>query len=425
MRKHKLLFLLAILLTGIYSFAQENYKSATIVTNGGDTLSGLIDYQNWERNPLFILFKQGESGRIHRHTPKDIQSFRVEGDYYFSAVVGVDITPRETDYLTYSAKPIIEVDTVFLSVYLLGKASLYALVDRDAKQHYYIEKDSSGIVELIYIKYLKQVQRKTTIQKNERYKGQLNYFFSDCPAMKKEISNTDFQPESLIDLFKNYNFCVEPNEETVQLTNNETRKAEFNFGFVAGATLTNLKFYSSEQKFDYLTEQNFSNSIKPTVGISLNIVFPRNRGKWALYNELAYRSYDYTEAWHEFIRENYFYDHAVSIGATYIKMSNFIRYQIPDKTVRMYFHLGIAHGYAFQIKNNYKVEKTFYGSTTVKNEPAISALRTYEMGIAGGVGAEFKKFSAEFRYEIGNGISSLINLSSTSHTFFFLLGYHF
>ena len=427
MKKTLPVFFLLIIITffSIQLFAQKNYQPATVINNNGDTLKGFINYQNWERNPLSVDFKQGPfSEKLITYTPMDIKSFQVENEIYFSTIVGVDKSPHKTAELTYSSAPLIDDDTVFLSIYIKGKANLYYLVDQSSKQHYFIEKDSSGIHELIYVKYLKQIQLKTNIQKNERYKGQLNYFFSDCPGIKKDIARVDFRAEELIDLFKKYNQCVDPDGESIQVMSKEKTKINLDFGFVAGLSLTNLKFTSNESYYDHLTDDDYTNSVRPVISLSLNMVLPRNRGKWSIYNELGYKSYGFQNTYEISKTENHHIKQTTSLAASYIKLTNLLRYQIPDKEVRTYFQLGISSSFPFAVKNELKTETTFYDNYRVAYRKAIDEFRNFEVGIVGGIGAEYKKFSTEFRYEIGSGMSEILTLKSRSHTFFLLLAYH-
>jgi hypothetical protein len=404
--------------------AQVNYQPATVVNKEGKILNGQINYQNWERNPLGILFKQGENGKVIRYTPADIQSFQVEGDTYISAVVSVDKTPRETQHLTYASKPIIVQDTVFLSLYVKGKAKLYSLIDRDSKQHFYIEKDSSGKQELIYIRFLKEIQRNTTIQKNERYKGQLTYFFSECPGLKKQIQKLDYRAEDLIDLFTDFNQCVDPANKDNEVLGKGEDKAQLEIGFVAGATLTTIKFSSTLSYFDYLTQNHYSNSFNPGFGVSLNIILPRNRGKWAIYNEFTYKAYHFEQSFSQVTSPDYYINSTVKFGAKSIKMFNLLRYQIPDKKVRMFFQMGFSTGFVFSSENDIKIEKYFYDQYNEEHRKAIEGYRNIEIGVALGLGAAYRKFSFEFRYERANGMSNMTDLVSKSHTLIFLLGYH-
>ncbi len=278
------------------SFAQANFKPAVVVTNDGDTLNGRIDHQGWIRNPKIVVLRQDGATEAVWLSPADTKSFRCQGELYVSTIMEIDYSPRETKDLTFSPKPVFKTDTVFLRMLFSGIANLYVLTDENFKQHYFIRKDSSGIHERIYFRYLKEVQKKVSIRENQRYKGQLTYFFSDCPSLKNEILNLEYKEEKLVSLFKKYNLCL-GGEEAAVTYKKEKGIAKINLGFVAGATLTTIKFVSDLPELYYLTQTSYKNSVKPAVGVSVNIIFPQNQGKWALFSEMAYNAFSFLEVY--------------------------------------------------------------------------------------------------------------------------------
>ncbi len=104
--------------------AQANYIQGSIVPFGQDTIKGLIDYQNWEKNPRVIRFKQNANAETVKYTPSQIKFFSAGGDRYYGKVVTVDKSPHKLQNLTYSTKAKNVVDTVFLQLLVDGKAKL-------------------------------------------------------------------------------------------------------------------------------------------------------------------------------------------------------------------------------------------------------------------------------------------------------------
>jgi len=418
----RIIILLILTVAGVQVLAQ-NFQAASVVSNSGDTLEGFIDYQSWIRNPSFVFFKKKTSDSIYKYSALDIQSFHSQGEYYLGAQIEIDKSPRETKDLTYSSKPIIETDAIFLRVLIDGKANLYTVIDENYKQHYFIEKDSSGIHELIYIRFLKKVQNTTSVQENKRYKGQLNYFFSDCPSVKKDISKIEYHQEALVKLFQKYSQCMGQEIEPKEFVNKKKNRAKPQLGFLIGASLTSITFDSDLSDLYYLTKTSFSGSVKPAIGISVNFILPANRGAWSIYTEFAYNAFSFLETYNLYKNKDYIIKKTITLDYALIRWANMVRFKVPDKTTRMFFNLGISQGFVIKGTNNVKVETWYFGDYTAENSSTSYSVGL-EFGIVGGIGVEYKKFSAELRYIGLNRKEQVQVLVSNTHTFLLYLGYH-
>ena len=54
---------------------------------------------------------------------------------------------------------------------------------------------------------------------------------------------------------------------------------------------------------------------------------------------------------------------------------------------------------------------------------ALPEVRRFEVGFPVGLGAKLGKFSCEFRYEWGNGISDYVSLKSVTNRYSLIFGY--
>jgi hypothetical protein len=103
-------------------YAQKNYTRGYVVLPSGDTIQGLVDDQNWDRNPYFVNFKQTDSSDPQRYTVGQLAGFGLEaGDVYHQAVVQIDKTPTRFEQLLTSPKSVIITDTVFLLSQVNGR----------------------------------------------------------------------------------------------------------------------------------------------------------------------------------------------------------------------------------------------------------------------------------------------------------------
>lgn len=413
--------LLAVLTLNHTAFSQKNFVPGVIETLNNETLSGLIDYKNWEVNPTSISFKKDSAAAVVNYTPLSIKSFKVANDYYTGKIVSVDKSPYRLEDLVYlDTKSYIDIDTVFLSVYVLGAANLYYLKDKDQKEHFYWEKTGTDIAELIYKTTLKKVDGKSMIERVERYKGQLIYYFADCPKIKDKISYTVYNSKGMIKLFEEYNKCK--NAESTFLKKYE--KTVMKVGVTGGLSITALNMHQGfEDRYSLMMiYPEFNYAYSPVIGLSLNIVLPRSRDKWSLYNELLFKSYDVQSSFRSFyMNENYYGTVNLSLGGTYLKLSNMVRYQVPFKKVKPFVNVGFSNAIAIALVNHRSSEDVYYSNHTIETGLAAPNPRGHEIGLTGGAGVQVRKFSAELRYETGNGMAKDV----ITKNIYFLIGYQF
>ena len=69
------LFLLAVPMALL---AQSNYKPGYVVTSKGDTVKGLVDYQEWDANPETISFKKTIDAQSVKYGVNDISFFNID-----------------------------------------------------------------------------------------------------------------------------------------------------------------------------------------------------------------------------------------------------------------------------------------------------------------------------------------------------------
>lgn len=212
-----ILLVAAICFFNIPSMAQKNFVEGYIVELTGDTIQGKIDYRNWHRTPETIRFmRNGSKNTITKLSPLDIASFYVNDEYYIAKILTLDRTAFANNelmvnMLTYSRDRVIQKDTVFLNVLVRGKLDLYFLHDDNDKPHYFVDNEFIEFDELILHQYLSDVIKfarvKTIIQRIERYKGQLTYYFKDCPELIQKAQKLKFNRKDITNIIYEYNDC--------------------------------------------------------------------------------------------------------------------------------------------------------------------------------------------------------------------------
>jgi len=283
--KHFLAFI--VMTISLSVFSQENFIPGYIIQQNGDTVKGLVDYRNWEKNPTQISFKDIKTSGLKEYKPLEIIAFSVLDETYKSAIVKVD---QSNIKYGISSDPVFEfrTDTAFVLTIIQGSKSLYYYCDRNRQNNFYIFNNSQ--YELLEFKEFNRIHEGHLFHEmNNRYIGQLKFYFQDCHMKESKFKNLSYTRGSIEKLFNYYYSQMKP--EVLSIKKKEKIKIEV--GVVGGLCMTGIVFTGTSEftAFDYITKVKLNKDFSPTGGVSLNIVFPRNNGKWSLYNELLYNSY--------------------------------------------------------------------------------------------------------------------------------------
>ncbi len=405
------------------SFSQKNYLPGYIIQLNGDTVHGGIDYRNWGRNPDKISFKEKSGDSIFHYNPIDIKGFGVLDEFYASAIVETEVSPQDigniNDEAFNNADLKISIDTTFLQTIIRGKKSLYFYVNKAGKKQFYIKQDSAYKL-LIYKKYLLKTNTCQGIAENKKYINQLSAYLQDCPSIQSKLENTAYTQKGMEDLFLYYYGCSQSKLEFQK----KTEKTLLEFGVLAGLSLTSLEIGS----IDYLVNADFQPSAKFSAGAFFELVLPRNQRKWSLNNELVFSSYKMAGRYEDFGNQHSYSTPNVyhtTIGLSYLKLNNMLRYNYPIKNCFVYLNTGISNGFAIKETNYLKKEYNWYSDGQVEEGKALDEIRKYEQGYILGIGTKYKRFSFEIRREKGNGLSKSSRLKSNTTGYYFLLGYKF
>lgn len=180
-----------------FLIAQSNFQSGFVIKNNGDTLKGKIKYIGDVYLGKTCTFKD-TSETIIDFNPSDIKAYRFTDDRYFVS--------REITFGKEKTK-----ETVFLEYLVNGKANVYYYKRNNNETRYFIEKDTSGLVELVYEEGYKYKDDKTFFYKTTEHKLILKQFMSDVPSLNEKIEELK-QPEhnQLIRLASKYHKSVCP-----------------------------------------------------------------------------------------------------------------------------------------------------------------------------------------------------------------------
>lgn len=419
-------FILIVSLIAITNsaFSQKNYQPGSVVTLNGETITGEINYKNWKKTPEKILFRKDGSSSTVQYGVNDISSFSVGGDVYKRAIV--EITERQdqlNDIKIGDSFPS-RVDTVFLLTVVSGPKSLYYYTDN--VDHFYITREDGSFEWLIFKKFKVINEQQTvagqTVASNNQtyvathklYIGQLKAYFKNCSVVS---NNLKYKATDLRKAFLSYYDCIGRSPEFIQKADNE----KIELGLLAGATNTSFKVNTSSG--DLIGKVDYSKSNDVTAGVFAEIVFPRQRGRISLNNELMYSSYK-TEGKYGYAPNPYFFDDYIyEFQYSYVKMNNMIRYKFFVNNLIIFINGGISNGIALKEVNRYTKIRTYNGEKTSSTGTAFEQTRKWELGLLAGAGVKFNRASLELRAERGMGPFNATRYAARVDRFSALFGF--
>jgi len=418
---------LLLFLSSQIMFSQENYIPGWVISLNGDTIRGKIDYQYWIVNPISIKFQKDNKGPIVKYNPLEIKKFSVYGEIYLSAIVQSEIG------IVNSFESLSEVktksDTTFLQTIIEGPKSLYFYKNSDKKDQFYIKED--GKIELlIYKNYYKKSGGNTELVENSKYKGQLSFYLKEMPTVSSLIKKATYTKEGFTELFKAY-YSTDPTKIEFQnfgesadlIRKQDTHLLKPEYGILAGMSRSSISFDGSSPI--YLVDRKFDASNDFTAGLFLDVIFKYKLQRLSIYNELLYSSYQVSSAYQDHPDANFHTLTNFDLGYSFIRTTNMIRYKLPVGNSFIFGNIGFTLGFVVSETNYFKQEKVYAGVPTITEGKLFSNTNSIEGGLSLGIGAKYKKFSLETRFENGGGMYKSSNLNSGTSKLYFLMGYRF
>ena len=412
MNRYFTLFFIIVSFSVRVSYAQVNYKDATIVNLNGDSIKGYIDYKNWEINPLQIKFKKDLSALNEVFTPEDILSFEVEKEKYISATVEVSYSSSDVNRITdNSPKPETMVETVFIKSLVEGDKSLYSYKNISSEGNFYI-KNNGKFELLIYKKYIDTASYK--ILENLNYRNQLYTYLEYPLSLQTAIEKTQYSKNSLQRIFELYYNKHEQKNASYTSTKDSVK-------LTLGATIGGI-----HRSFNIRDVSYFAPKTTPAFGIFFNVAMPRNFQKLNFYSDLlfVYSKYEDKKDIYEAGFSTATIVDAYNLNVSSLKLSNSLRYVFYQQgDFGVFLQAGITNSFIIAANNEKTRYTTRYGNTTADKLTAVQNLRKYEQGYLFGIGAKKDRYALDFRSERTNGISS--SRKTNFKAFYILASYAF
>ncbi len=345
--KSKKLAACFLLLTPLMvSIAQYDFGPGFIITKTNDTIYGFVDLQTNAKNAWQCNFKTTEKGIIQGFSPDDIIAYRfTDGKYYVA---------REIKHLGSTRK-------VFLEYLVDGIADLFYFYDNE-QDYYFIEKDSTGLVELsnepLEINVSKSDQYRTTDGKlysveSEKYKGVLRYFYQDDPALSSQIDYSRFGNKSLIKITENYHNHVCADQKCIVYEKDLQRV--FFIGPKVGYRYSRLNINFS---------QEYSSDAALEGGIQVRYLPHFMHYRWNLLLDFMYSQAEFQGTFTEHRSSGRMVDYDIQLAFEMLRIPLKIEYTFPLKLLKPTLSLGYDN--VFLMHANYSIFSNYLMETELR-----------------------------------------------------------
>jgi len=154
------------------SYAQTDQRKGLVITNSGDTIVGMINFQGDIKNSKVCIFYFA-SGKNEVFHPFDIYGYRFDGGkFYVSKYI------EEFD----------SVNQIFAEYLVRGQKDLFYYRDYSGF-HYGFGKNDSTLIEIPCKEDIIVIEGKPYLHEPTNHIGFLKSFFADCPSIFGKIDN--------------------------------------------------------------------------------------------------------------------------------------------------------------------------------------------------------------------------------------------
>ncbi|MCD4696991.1 MAG: hypothetical protein K8S16_12210, partial [Bacteroidales bacterium] len=215
MTRVKILTTISVLFFLTASYGQDLLTHGYVIKVNGDTLFGKMGEFNLQDSLKLKFEKEGKTVFL---SPPKINSFRYStGELFETHKVG-----EKGEYL-------------FLRCMIRGEITLYFRIDDLLTEHYYLEFNEEGPLELIQeekIVWEGPMNSQRMRGYNKLYFRILSAAFMACPDMFDKLDQYDHNLKDFEKAVKDYHHCISKSYETYYSTSK--KKARTDFGFLVG-----------------------------------------------------------------------------------------------------------------------------------------------------------------------------------------------
>lgn len=332
-----------------------------------------------------------------------------EKEYKISEITGFGY--NNINYLSHK----IDDNHILLREVISGKIGLY---------NYYSSSGNELFVLKLYDNFhtldnktsTQRIDGQDYLRESNKYKGQLAYYFQDCPDVAEKINELKYRKSDLKNIITQYAKCKNENIEIP-----EARSTSISYGIYAGYGSSTINFTSDLQEHKIISETEFSNVFSPSAGI----IFFYNLNKLSGSADLAYHMARFEgthiekrETFSSTITTNY------NFKIDYLRLNALLKYNIFNN---VFFSGGLLQNVVIKERENSRIRKVESSFGTYENSfEGVKKILKFEVGFVIGVGTTIKNhYLIELRYENAEGISSVQHLHDRRNSINILVGYKF
>jgi hypothetical protein len=391
MKLTPILLLIAIAFTPRVQ-AQENFQDGYVVTPGGDTLRGRIDFRDWAVNPGKIVFLDGRTGGRVEYSSGGMTAFGVREEVYRSYTVRLYPYSQDPAVVTVSSWTGQPYDTaIFLRRVTAGRLSLWGYRDSSDVVYFFIQTGRQTPVQLKIQNRVVRHGAASDVYTDKVYQYQLADYVSACSAIAERPVPVAYEENGLKALIDTYNQCgVEAGSK------GKKRLVTVNILPMAGYLHSSVKPWGN-------TDAGYA-SWKAYVGPigGLGFWLQPGRGSKALkrWGILIDGLYDQFLVKSNAIQVNYYQRYSGKMAYSEIRGDIQIRYAQPVGDFRPFLGAGFSNTLVINYESSQKLVDASNNTTISQPLFGTSGLeKKYRPGGFGVVGVAWKRWSLEVRYE--------------------------
>jgi hypothetical protein len=397
------------------------FISGYVITNEGDTLHGLIKQAGSKHASLTCKFKLNEDSKATSYEPSEITGYRfTDGKYYISKEMPI-----------YDKKKL-----VFAEFLIKGIANIFYVNYRNV-DHYYIETEKDGIVELSEPERIAETDS-GNFYLPPKYPGKLTYTLSDYNKINEEVAYLNLDHKSLIKLAKNYHEAVCDTGQCI-IYEKKVQRVKTSFGLMAGYAMSSFNF-GNRIVSDFgpgwtigatLNLENIIVSNKRFY-LQFDLSYSRHSGntftagsndikRYVTYNDIRYYI---SETQNDTVYDGYIITTQLKtdLDLVYLKIPFTFNYSGLSKTLRPFF--GVGFNTMFVLSQNKQFKEEVFVEAYGQSFPTFLFGFKARLGIIRPLGNQRGLyFEIDYDYLTNYNINSSIRLRMNS--FQFVLGYRF
>ena len=380
----KFLLCISLVVLSLVGFGQSNFEKGYFINNENIRTEGLIKNEDWLKNPTSFQFKVAENSLPQEQTIQNVREFGIFNTCkYVRTNVDMDMSPTTLKDLSNDKNPIWERKQLFLNALVEGNANLYYYSTGSLQRFFYSSKDSP-IKQLIYKKYVQDFNQTAV---NDTFRIQLQNDVFCSLASNVVLSTLPYQKKELVDYFIAYNTCSDPTYEAPSWKQN---KGQLNLAVSAGLAYSSMQLTIDGRSY---MNRDFGSNTNGTYAIDVEYILPFNNNKWGITLSPSYQSFKSEQQSEYSIGTVDFKAIEVGVGLK--------RYFFLNKETKVFVNLQYNSilSYRFDSKFGFKSHST----QDFLYDPIDKA---YNPTLVYGLGFEYRRMFAEFRYHSPQNIMS-------------------